>query len=85
VSASMGDARARIRAFREDGELLIDIEDTAGAYDEAATDPGGLGMQIVDKRIKNLVGARYGVSVHCIPHELTRVRVRLPAEGIAQD
>jgi two-component system, LytTR family, sensor kinase len=85
VSASMGDARARIRAYRADGEILIDIEDTAGAYDEAAMDQGGLGMKIVDKRIKNLAGKRYGVSVDCIPHELTRVRVRLPAAGIAQD
>jgi two-component system LytT family sensor kinase len=37
-------------------------------------------MQIVDKRVKNLYGSAYGLSVECRAHELTRVTLRLPAE-----
>ncbi len=42
-------------------------------------------MQIVDKRVKNLYGEAWGLSVTSVPQELTRVTVRLPmpAEGAA--
>src|SRR6266545_1435818 len=51
---------------------LIDIEDNAGTYSERDGAHGGLGMKIVDKRIKNLLGDGYGLTVHCVPQELTR-------------
>ena len=38
-------------------------------------------MHIVDKRVKNLFGEAFGLSVTCVPHELTRVTVRLPTKG----
>jgi two-component system LytT family sensor kinase len=40
-------------------------------------------MNIVDRRIKNLMGPEWGLSVHCTPQALTRVTVRVPAEGRA--
>jgi two-component system LytT family sensor kinase len=58
----------------------VEIEDNAGAWVEPR-EKAGLGMQIVDKRVKNLYGEAWGLSVTCVPHELTRVTVRLPAEG----
>jgi two-component system LytT family sensor kinase len=58
------------------------VEDNAGAWREPAG-RGGLGMQIVDKRVKNLFGEAWGLSVTCVPHELTRVTVRLPAGAVA--
>ncbi|HEX7622385.1 MAG TPA: histidine kinase, partial [Anaeromyxobacteraceae bacterium] len=70
---------ARVRAYRRDGVVVIDIEDNAGAWVEPDFRRDGLGMRIVDKRIKNLHGAAFGISVSCIPQELTRVTVRLPA------
>jgi LytS/YehU family sensor histidine kinase len=36
-------------------------------------------MRIVDKRLKNLHGDAYGITVTCVPRELTRVTLRLPA------
>ncbi|PLX92392.1 MAG: sensor histidine kinase [Desulfuromonas sp.] len=39
----------------------------------------GLGMQIVDKRIKNLYGTGYGVALSCLPGEATQVTVTVPA------
>jgi two-component system LytT family sensor kinase len=74
----IGPGTARIRARRAGGLALIEIEDDAGAWVEPVGG-GGLGMRIVDKRIKNLIGPEYGVAVTCLPGALTRVTVRVPA------
>ncbi len=71
---------ARIRARRSGPDALIEIEDDAGAYVEPVGGEG-LGMRLVDKRIKNLLGAEFGVAVSCVPGELTRVTVRVPLPG----
>jgi two-component system, LytTR family, sensor kinase len=80
LSSTLGPATTRIRARVEAGLLHIDIEDDAGAF--APGDGTGLGMKIVDRRIKNLAGDAYGVSVSCVPEQLTRVRVTIPAKGL---
>lgn len=80
LSRILGDGRATIRAYRRDGASLVEIEDNAGAWNEPG-EKAGLGMQIVDKRVKNLCGEQFGLSVSCVPQERTRVTVRLPALG----
>lgn len=80
-SSTLGDGRAVIRAYRDGAAAVVVVEDSAGAFSSGRE--GGLGMQIVDKRVKNLYGDGWGVSVECVPHELTRVTVRLPVEGAA--
>jgi two-component system LytT family sensor kinase len=84
LSATLGAGRATIRAYREGACARVEIEDDAGAWVEPR-EKAGLGMQIVDKRVKNLYGESWGLSVTCVPNELTRVTVRLPlpAEGAA--
>jgi two-component system LytT family sensor kinase len=59
--------------------VLVEVEDNAGAWQEHRGEPG-LGMQIVDKRVKNLYGEQYGLSVVCSPLVFTRVTLRLPVE-----
>jgi two-component system LytT family sensor kinase len=81
-SSTLGEGRATIRAYREGGAAVVVVEDNAGAW-QAPREGAGLGMQIVDKRVKNLYGEGWGLSVECVPQELTRVTVRLPAEGVA--
>ena len=82
LSKTPNPGHARLHAYRKDGTVFIDIEDNAGAWIEPDFRRTGLGMRIVDQRIKNLHGAGYGISVSCVPQELTRVTVRLPAIGI---
>jgi two-component system, LytTR family, sensor kinase len=82
LSTLLGEGRTTIRAYRRDGTAWIEIEDNAGAWVEPR-EKAGLGMQIVDKRVKNLYGEAFGLSVTCVPQELTRVTVRLPAGGDA--
>ena len=70
---------ARIHAFWEDGTARIDVEDDAGSYqenkDQTAT---GLGLGIVNKRIQNMLRNGTGISISCIPNELTRVSICIP-------
>jgi two-component system LytT family sensor kinase len=80
LSGMLGEGRVTIRARQQDGAVLVEVEDNAGAWREARGEPG-LGMQIVDKRVKNLYGEPYGLSVVCTPSEFTRVTLRLPVEG----
>ncbi len=74
----------KIRATRQDGVVVIDIEDNAGAFDISRQASDGLGVNIVDKRIKNLLGNDFGISVACIPQEMTRVTIRMPAGGCSR-
>ena len=79
VSNILGEGRITIRAMAAIGEMVLLVEDNAGAYEDA--DPaasGGLGLAIVDKRIKNLYGAAFGLSIESQKHEWTRVRIKLP-------
>jgi len=40
-----------------------------------------LGIKIVDRRLKLVMGLNYGATVTCIPGELTKVTIRIPLEG----
>jgi two-component system, LytTR family, sensor kinase len=79
LSGMLGEGRVTIRARRLDDAVLVEVEDNAGAWREQRGEPG-LGMQIVDKRVKNLYGEQYGLSVVCSPLVFTRVTLRLPVE-----
>lgn len=80
ISGMLDQGRVRIGAYRKDGLTIIEIEDNAGSYcDHAEND--GLGVKIVDKRIKNLFGEQFGITVFCEPNETTRVSIKIPSEG----
>jgi two-component system, LytTR family, sensor kinase len=70
---------ARVHVFRDGAQVRIDIEDDAGAFHEKKPNPDGLGLQIVERRVKALLGRGSGLSVECVPEELTRVSVFFPA------
>jgi two-component system LytT family sensor kinase len=81
TSQLLGGGRVRISAAREGGDLLLSVEDNAGLYEERP--PGdGLGMAIVDRRIRARYGEPYGVQVRCERDVLTRVTLRVPLEAV---
>ncbi len=82
LSRMLGPGLIRLLARREGEEAVILIEDNAGTYCQELKD-GGLGMNLVDKRIKNLFGPSYGVRVSCTPGEFTRIAIHLPSGGCA--
>ncbi len=80
ISNMLGPGKAKISAYRKGDSAVIEVEDNAGTYSQKKT-ADGLGINIVDKRIKNIFGRRYGTAVSCIPNEVTRVTVEVPAGG----
>ena len=83
ISDMLTPGKARIRIYRSDGAARIDIEDNAGAYAERSKASDGLGIKIVDRRIRNLVGRGPGVTISCVPNELTRVSIQVPVADAA--
>ena len=79
ISQLLEPGRIRISATRDGGLLTVFIEDSAGLY-EPRPKGDGLGVNLVDRRIKIRYGAAYGVEVACEPERWTRVAIRLPAE-----
>ncbi len=57
--------------------LELTVEDNAGTY-QPPTGGDGLGMNLVDRRIKARYGNRYGITVESEADTFTRVEVRVP-------
>ncbi|TPG62468.1 sensor histidine kinase [Ewingella americana] len=56
------------------------VEDNAGLYVEN-NDKSGLGMTLVDKRLRLRYGEAFGLRVECEPDMFTRIILLLPLEG----
>lgn len=59
-------------------EVMLFVEDNAGTFERRQNDDSGLGMDIVERRIKIRHGERYGLSIECIRDVRTRVSVLIP-------
>lgn len=79
ISNMLGAGTVKILAYRDGGRMVVTVEDNAGAYCEKLSSDG-LGMNIVDKRIKSYFGREYGTKVECVPDCLTKVILTCPYE-----
>ncbi|MGC8660268.1 MAG: LytS/YhcK type 5TM receptor domain-containing protein [Desulfomonilaceae bacterium] len=84
IANSIGPGTARIQAYKENDVAKIEIEDNAGTFCENGHE-NGLGIKIVDRRLKLMMGENYGANVSCIPGELTRVTICVPLESHQYD
>ncbi|ANE74554.1 sensor histidine kinase [Dickeya solani] len=75
----LGTGIITISASRQGDRLLLSIEDNAGLY-QPRTNCTGLGMNLVDKRIRSRYGNDYGLSVECEPDRYTHIHLTLPCE-----
>ena len=78
IANIFGTGIIEVSAYRDGGHIRIDIKDNAGTYCRKLED-GGLGMNLVDKRIKNLYGEQYGLAVNCQPDKYTQISITIPA------
>ena len=78
TSQLLGTGEIMISASRFNHHLVLDIEDNAGLYEASAS--GGLGMRLVDKRLRAHFGDDCGITVACEPDRYTRITLRLPLE-----
>ena len=79
TSQHLGVGEIILRASRDDRWLLLDIEDNAGLYSPKSASEG-LGMTLVDKRLRAGFGDGCGITVTCEPERFTRITLRLPLE-----
>ncbi|MHB9327223.1 LytS/YhcK type 5TM receptor domain-containing protein [Phytobacter ursingii] len=82
TSQLLGVGEITINASQDGDHLVLDIEDNAGLY-QPKTDASGLGMSLVDKRLRARFGDECGISVACEPDIFTRITLRLPLEESA--
>jgi len=66
-----------IHAYLAGSAVHIDVEDDGGSF-KASPRGDGLGMSIVDRRVRNLLQDCPGLTVHCEPDRLTRVSLVIP-------
>lgn len=79
TSQLLGVGEITLRAGQQAQHLVLDIEDNAGLY-QPKNDAGGLGMSLVDKRLRARFGDECGISIACEPDLFTRITLRLPLE-----
>jgi len=79
ISGMLEKGITKVLAYRKDGLAFIEIEDNAGTFHEKET-TDGLGIKIVDRRLKNLFGKDFGTTITCVPNEMTRVTIKIPLE-----
>ncbi|MEQ4924121.1 sensor histidine kinase [Proteus hauseri] len=73
--------KVTIRAYQECHLIIIEICDNAGLYrPQSPSHELGLGMRLVDKRLKLRYGDLYGVVVDYQTDKFTKVKICLPLE-----
>ncbi|SHO42686.1 sensor histidine kinase [Desulfopila aestuarii] len=82
ISNMLGQGLVRLSAKREPECVRIVVEDNGGNFEERGKK--GLGMSIVEKRIKNLCGEQHGVTISFVPQERTTIEITLPAKGCSE-
>ncbi|QDF66724.1 sensor histidine kinase [Shewanella sp. SNU WT4] len=68
-----------IRAWQTEHSHYLSVEDNAGLY-QPQDDHQGLGMTLVDKRLKNQFGQEYGLTAVCNAQHSTLITIKLPAD-----
>ena len=79
VSTLLEQGRIRLYTDENPTSVTIHVEDNAGTW-QAHPAGDGLGMTIVDRRLKSAFGERYGVTIACEPEQWTRVSITIPKE-----
>lgn len=82
TSQLLGVGEITIRASLDERWLQLDIEDNAGLY-QPNPHSSGLGMNLVDRRLRTRFGDECGITVACEPEKFTRITLRLPLEDNA--
>ncbi|MFQ1011242.1 LytS/YhcK type 5TM receptor domain-containing protein [Gilliamella apicola] len=80
TSQLIGIGKVIIRAHAYSQSIILEVIDNAGNYCENKKDNKGLGLNLVDKRIKIRYGEKYGINIECEPDEYTKVMLTLPLQ-----
>ncbi|HVK21042.1 MAG TPA: histidine kinase [Actinokineospora sp.] len=86
IEPRAGDGVVQVRGEAEGNDCVISVEDDGVGMDPAAAEAilaghgraGSIGLANVDRRLRNVYGAWYGLVVETAPDAGTRVVVRVP-------
>lgn len=81
ISQLLENGEVSMRAYQHHHQLVLTVKDNAGRYDkqqQLSNNKQGIGMNLVDKRIKIRYGQQYGIQVFCKENEYTMVQIVLP-------
>ncbi|MDX1304573.1 sensor histidine kinase [Photobacterium sp.] len=79
TSSLLENGKIIIRGYLQNGQIILTVEDNAGNY-RSGSEEIGLGMKIVDKRLKNMFGEQYGLTMNCQKNAWTQAIITLPAD-----
>lgn len=79
ISQMLGQGVIKLTAKRMGGMVAISVEDNGGKFEGRNRE--GLGMDIVEKRIKNLCGEDRELLIVCEPDKRTSITITLPENG----
>ncbi|MDH0136916.1 sensor histidine kinase [Aeromonas caviae] len=79
ICSLLGEGRLRLFARETPEAITLCVEDNAGAW-QPSGQGDGLGISLVDKRLKSAFGERYGIDVQWEPEQWTRVSLTLPRQ-----
>ncbi|KEY58670.1 sensor histidine kinase [Serratia sp. DD3] len=82
TSHLLGVGRIDIGARQEEEHLLLQVTDNAGLFGKP-TAGSGLGMNLVDRRIRVRYGEGYGIQVSCEPEMFTCITLHVPLARLA--
>ncbi|MCW8330636.1 sensor histidine kinase [Photobacterium sp. SDRW27] len=80
TSSLLENGKVTIHGYNNNGCIILEVEDNAGSY-APISEESGLGMKIVDKRLKNMFGRQYGLSMSYQPNEWTRATITMPVDN----
>ncbi|WP_159567063.1 sensor histidine kinase [Budvicia diplopodorum] len=89
TSQMLTEGRIMIRGYLDATDLgremlVLVVEDNAGLY-QPRLNGDGLGMNLVDRRIKSRYGYEYGITVESESERFTRITIRIPIVNKALD
>ncbi len=79
ICSLLGEGQLRLFARETPEVITLCVEDNAGAW-QPSGQGDGLGMSLVNKRLKSAFGERYGIDVQWEPEQWTRVSLTLPRQ-----
>lgn len=80
TSNLLASGKLTINACQNDQRIVLEVRDNAGLY-QPVGEESGLGMKIVDKRLKNRYGKEYGLQMSWEANQWTLATITLPKEN----
>ncbi|MGF1684632.1 LytS/YhcK type 5TM receptor domain-containing protein [Photobacterium minamisatsumaniensis] len=81
VSTLLENGKITLNGYVDNDHAILEVEDNAGNYAPVG-EGGGLGMKIVDKRLKNMFGQQYGLAMSCQSEQWTRATITIPMNAL---